>query len=176
MAAQATIVCVISTDAPGRVTEAVGLAANVGGVARRPDDSTDFGAVRSLWAEVRRRPPVYALAAFDPFAGLVKAWSDRLTGQADDLELTIGLLPELDAPDYYLVDDGIGDPMRAWYFELLFTEAPQRIAAFDGSTDGVIRTLRDLPFGRALPSASRLAELARGFVPGTKGVAPAPLE
>lgn len=172
MPAQATIVSVIAPNATATVAAAAAAATNVNASGDAPLDPSDRRSVAELWAAVRRRPPVYALAPFDPFQSLIDAWADRLTGAGDSLELAIGLYPKLEPPDFYVVDGQLEEPLRAWYFEMLFSEAPRRIHAFDGTVDGVIRALRELTFGVALPAAADLGPLARTFVPGTGGLAP----
>jgi hypothetical protein len=167
MAAQATIVSVISAGAHHHVALVAQDSSNVSAVI--PDDAPVSAAtVADLWKEVHRRPPVYSLAPFDPFVALVDAWAARLSGGRDDLEIAIGLVPDLDPPDFYLVDEGLEDPHKAWYFELLFSEAPRRVVAYDGTPRSIVRALRDLGFGPPVPPGRRLAELARSFVPGTR--------
>jgi hypothetical protein len=169
MASQATIVSVVSDTALESVQWLTAWAANVSGTLRLPE-ATDPEGVAEIWAEVRHRPPVYSLAPFDPFAALVDAWADRMLGEGDALELSIGLHTNLDPPDFYAIDEHLEPTRRSWYLEGLFGLAPQRVVAFDGSPDDLARRIRTLGFGRALPDAVRIAEMARTFVPGTSGL------
>lgn len=170
MTAQVTLVSVIASQAVRIVVAADELAANVHAIGRAPDRGEDVSSVRELWGAVKRKPPVYALAPFDPLRHLVEAWSARLTGTADDLELVIGLTTGVELPDFYLVDEHTSAPAGSWYFEMLHSEAPRRVRAFDGTAQGVIRELRELRAGPELPSAVRIGERARSFIPGTVGL------
>lgn len=170
MAAQATLVSVIAAKAVEIVVAADELATNVHAIDRAPDRGEDVSSVRELWGAVKRKPPVYALAPFDPLRQLVEAWSARLVGTTDDLELMIGLTTGVEIPDFYLVDERTPAPAGAWYFEMLYSEAPRRVHAFDGTAQGVIRELRALRAGPELPSAGRIGERARSFIPGTVGL------
>lgn len=170
MATQATLVSVISADAVSLVATADELATNVHAVVASPDPPADLSALRDLWSVVKRKPPVYALAPFDPLGYLIEAWSARLNGEPHELELAIGLATNIELPDFYLVDEHFTAPRGAWYFELLYSEAPRRVQAFDGTAPGVIRALRELRAGPELPVAARIGEMARSFVPGTVGL------
>ncbi len=169
MAAQATIISVITDNASELCAAADAVATNVHSVGA-PDSESDGSDRTERWHLAKRKPPVYALVPFDPLQALIDAWAARLTGTADDFEVTVGVVGAIELPDYYLVDEDLGDPARAWYFELVYSLSPARVDAFHRTVDGLIAAIRSLRAGRALPDVRTIANQARTFVPGTTGL------
>lgn len=165
MASTSTLISVIGAQRDDAIAKVVGIATNVSTVAPL-DDESELG----RWRRATTLPPVYGLVGIDPLGPIVDAWARRLNGAQDDLELQIGLVGTPTTPDYYLVDIDLEAPHRSWYFEYVHSRAPARVLAVEMTPDAILRQIRTLPTGPAIPPVEDIRDGFRSFVPGTLAI------
>jgi hypothetical protein len=113
-----------------------------------PDEPvTAMATAANVWRDAARRSSIYTVVAMDPLA------------------LAIGLVADVQTPDYYLVAPDMPDPQVHWYMAHVRSLAPSRLIVCQPHPSAIAGALADLPFGKALPSLSELANSARGYVP-----------
>lgn len=131
-------------------------------------DSDDVAERRNAWSRATARPSIFTIVNFDPLQEVVDQWA-RTLSTGDPFIPTPDTMP---VPDYYLVDQELGEPTASWYLQLLFGLAPPRVMAVEVSVDHLYRTISELRYGPSLPSKRDLEAEAAGFVP-TPGLRPA---
>jgi hypothetical protein len=124
-----------------------------------------FGQLAVAWSKASRRHGIFTLLDADPLQPLVSEWSARLRGQANELELAIGLAGKAHLPDYYFVSSELGPPEIDWYLSHLRGLAPSRVVAIDLRGPAVLGGLESLSYGAGFPPLGEVVASARSFVP-----------
>ncbi len=157
MAAVATTIALVTESETEGLAGLSRMASNVAVVTAA---DTDHAEQRMRWQAARSRSGLFTLVDFDPLRPLVEQWLQRLEGDENPLPI-----PPIDVPDYYFVDVEVEEPLAAWYLQLLFDYAPQRIVSVEISFGSLYRALEHLAYGPSLPAFADLEQATRTFVP-----------
>lgn len=168
MRTMTTLIAVVGSRAEPALRAAAEHASNltIENLDPLPDDPLARATtIARIWERAARHGSVYTGVATDPLAAVVREWARRLRGEEHELETMIGLVGDAPPPDYWLVDDRLGEPEIHWYTEHLAGQAAGRIILTRLDPRSITEHIGALPTGPEPEPLRAVAEGARGYVP-----------